>query len=111
MGDVKIACLPAVIIPGKLREMLKSSEKRILIDACGLRCGAKLFEREGMPVDRYIELTSELGMRKAKQLPSEDLEEEVYRTIQKEVYALLGKKLLEEEKLGKSHREDENEQC
>jgi len=63
-----------------------------------VRCGAKLIEREGMPVDCYIELTSELGMRKAKQLPSEDLEEEVYRLIQKEVYALLGKSLLEEEK-------------
>ena len=88
--DVKIACLPAVIIPGKLREMLRSSEKRILIDACGLRCGAKLFEREGMPVDRYIELTSELGVRKAKQLPSDDLEEEVFRVIQNEVDALLG---------------------
>lgn len=89
-ADVKIACLPAVIVPGKLKEMLKSSEKRILIDACGLRCGAKLFEREGMPVDRYIELTSELGVRKMKQLPSEDLEEEVYRAIHDGAYALLG---------------------
>lgn len=88
-ADVKIACLPAVIIPGKLKEMLRSSEKRMLIDACGLRCGAKLFEREGMPVDRYIELTSELGVRKAKQLPAEDLQEEVYMVIQKEARALL----------------------
>ena len=94
---VKIGCLPAVIVPWKLNEIMKS-EKRILIDACSVRCGAKLIEREGMPVDCYIELTSELGMRKAKQLPSEDLEEEVYRLIQKEVYALLGKSLLEEEK-------------
>ena len=46
--EVKIACLPAVVIPGKLREMLMSSEKRILVDACGLRCGAKLFEREAI---------------------------------------------------------------
>ena len=81
-----------------------------MIDACGVQCSKKLIEREGMPVDRYLELTSELGMRKAKQLPSEDLEEEVYRTIQKEVYALLDKKLLEKEKVEKSHREDENEQ-
>ena len=97
MGEVKVACLPAVVIPSKLKEMQESSEKRILIDACGLRCGAKLFEREGMPVDRYIELTSMLRIRKAKQLPSEDLEEQVYRTIQKEVYDLLGKKLPEED--------------
>jgi len=96
--DVKIACLPAVVVPWKIKEMLKSSEKRILIDACGLRCGAKLIEREGFSVDRYIELSSELGIRKVKQLPSKHLEEEVYRAIRKEVYALLGKKLSEEEK-------------
>jgi len=89
--DVKIACLPAVVVPWKVKEMLKSSEKRILIDACGLRCGARLIEREGFSVDRYIELTSELGIRKVKQLPSKHLEEEVYRTIRKEAYALLGK--------------------
>jgi len=88
--EVKIACLPAVVIPWKLKEMLKSSEKRMLVDACGLRCGAKLFEREGMPVDRYIELTSELGVRKVKQLPSGDLEEEIYEIIKKEAFALLG---------------------
>lgn len=88
--EVKIACLPAVVIPWKLKEMLKSSEKRMLVDACGLRCGAKLFEREGMSVDRYIELTSELGVRKVKQLPSGDLEEEVYEVIKKEASALLG---------------------
>jgi uncharacterized metal-binding protein len=87
--DVKIGCLPAVIVPWKLNEIMKS-EKRILIDACGVRCGAKLIEREGMTVDRYIELTSALGIRKAKQLPSNDLEERVYSTIQKEVHALLG---------------------
>jgi uncharacterized metal-binding protein len=89
--DVKIACLPAVVIPWKLKEMLKSSEKRMLVDACGLRCGAKLFEGAKMPVDRYIELTSELGVRKAKQLPSRDLDDKVYRFIQNEVFALLGK--------------------
>ena len=92
--DVKIGCLPAVIVPWKLNE-IKKSEKRILIDACGAQCGAKLIEREGMPVDRYVELTSALGIRKAKQLPSHDLEERIYSTIQKEVYALLGKRLLE----------------
>lgn len=90
--DVKIACLPAAIIPWKRKQMLNSSEKRILIDACGLRCGAKLFEREGMPVDRYIELSSELRVRKVKQLPSRELEEEVYRVIQNAAYALLGER-------------------
>ncbi|OIP29135.1 MAG: hypothetical protein COW04_13320 [Deltaproteobacteria bacterium CG12_big_fil_rev_8_21_14_0_65_43_10] len=97
VGEVKIGCLPAVIVPWKLNE-IKKSEKRILIDACGVQCGKKLIEREGMPVDRYIELTSELGVRKAKQLPSKALEEQVYRVIQKEVGALLGGNLLEEEK-------------
>jgi len=97
--DVKIACLPAVVVPWKIKEMLKSSEKRILIDACGLRCGAKLIEREGFSVDRYIELTSQLGIRKVKQLPSKDLEEQVYKAIKKEAYALLRKKLSDEEKV------------
>ena len=88
--DVKIGCLPAVIVPWKLNEIMKS-EKRILIDACGVQCGKKLIEREGMPVDRYIELTSELGIRKVKKLPSKDLEKEIYMVIRKEVDALLGK--------------------
>jgi uncharacterized metal-binding protein len=96
--DVKIACLPAVIVPWKIKEMLKSSEKRILIDACGLQCGAKLIEREGFSVDRYIELTSELGVRKVKQLPSKQLEEEVYQVIKEKVYELLGRSLSEEER-------------
>ena len=89
-GDVKIGCLPAVIVPSKRKEIMKS-EKHFLVDACGMQCGAKLIEREGMPVDRYIELTSELGIKKAKKLPSKELEEQVYRTVQKEVDALLGK--------------------
>jgi len=42
--DVKIGCLPAVIVPWKLSEIMKKSEKRILIDACGVQCGAKLVE-------------------------------------------------------------------
>ena len=71
---------------------MKKSERRILIDACGVRCGAKLIEREGMSVDRYIELTSELGIRKVKKLPSKDLEEAVYKVIQREVDALLGER-------------------
>jgi uncharacterized metal-binding protein len=87
--DVKIGCLPAVIVPWKLNEIIKS-EKRILIDACGVQCGAKLIEREGMTVDRYIELTSVLGIKKAKKLPSSDLEERVYDTIKKEVHTILG---------------------
>jgi len=89
--DVKIGCLPAVIVPWKLKEITGKSKKRILIDACGVHCGAKLIEREGMTVDRYIELTSLLRIKKVKQLPSKDLEDKVYKTIQKEVAALLGK--------------------
>ena len=89
--DIKIGCLPAVIVPWKLNEIMKKSEKRILIDACGVKCGAKLIEREGMTVDHYIELTSLLRIRKVKQLPSKDLEVKVYKTIRKEVDALLGK--------------------
>jgi uncharacterized metal-binding protein len=96
--EVKIGCLPAVIVPWKFNEIIKKSEKRILIDACAVQCGKKLFEKEGMTIDRYIELTSGLGVKKVKKLPSKELEEEVYRTIQKEVKILLGKKWLQEEK-------------
>ena len=96
--EVKIGCLPAVIVPWKFNEIMKKSEKRILIDACAVQCGKKLFEREGMTIDRYIELTSELGVKKVKKLPSKGLEEEVHKTIQKEVKILLGKNLLQEEK-------------
>jgi uncharacterized metal-binding protein len=88
--DVKVGCLPAVIVPWKLKEIM-TSEKRILVDACGVQCGAKLIQREGMAVDRYIELTSMLGIKKAKKLPSNDLEDRVYRTIKKEIYTLLEK--------------------
>jgi hypothetical protein len=37
----------------------------------------KLFEREVMTIDRYIELTSKLGVKKLKKSPSKGLEEEV----------------------------------
>jgi len=87
--DIKIGCLPAVIVPWKFDEIVKNSEKRILIDACGVQCGKLLFEREGMTVDRYIEITSALGIKKAKILPSIDLETEVYQLIRKEVESLL----------------------
>ncbi len=87
--DVKIGCLPAVVVPWKLKSIIKSSEKRILIDACPVKCGKVLMEREGMTVGRYIELTSILGVKKAKKLPSEDFEEEVYKLIRKEVDTLL----------------------
>jgi uncharacterized metal-binding protein len=87
--DIKIGCLPAVIVPWKFKAIVKSSEKRILIDACPVQCGKVLFEREGMTVDSYVELTSTLGIKKAKKLPSEDLEENVYQLIRKEVDALL----------------------
>jgi uncharacterized metal-binding protein len=90
-NEVKIGCLPAVIVPWKFKEIVKNSEKRILIDACAVQCGKKLFEREGMPVDRYIELISLLGIRKEKKLPLKDLEEKVYKIIQKEVNLILSK--------------------
>ena len=89
--DVKIGCLPAVIVPWKLNEIIQKSKKRILIDACGVGCGSKLIESEGMKVDNYIELTSLLGIRKEKKLPSKQLEGKVYRSIKKEVDALLVK--------------------
>ncbi|MFO8010743.1 MAG: putative zinc-binding protein [Dehalococcoidia bacterium] len=88
-SDVKIACLPAAILPQKRQEMVKSSEKRLLIDGCAMKCGYKLFEREGMPVDRYIELTSCLGMKKVKALPTPDVELEVYDIIRNETLRLL----------------------
>jgi len=90
-NDVKIGCLPAVIVPWKFKEIVKNSQKRILIDACAVRCGKKLFEREGMSVDSYIELTSTLGIKKEKKIPVKDLEKRVYRVIQKEVNVLLNK--------------------
>jgi len=89
--DVKIGCLPAVTVPWKLKEIVKNSQKRILIDACAVQCGKKLFRREGMPVDSYLELISHLGIKKEKKLPLKDLEEKVYKIIQKEVKALLSK--------------------
>jgi uncharacterized metal-binding protein len=88
-SEVKIACLPAAILPGKRKEMLKSSDKRLLIDGCRLQCGAKLFQREGMPVDRYIEMTSHLDVKKVKQLPTRDLEEKIYKVIYDAVHTLL----------------------
>lgn len=87
--DVKIACLPAAILPQKRREMVRSSEKRLLIDGCAMKCGYKLFEREGMPLDSYVELTSHLRMRKVKALPTPNVELEVYNTIRNEVLRLL----------------------
>lgn len=87
--DVKIGCLPAVAVPWKLKEIMNTSEKRILIDACGAECGHNLIELEGMPVDRYLELTSMMHIKKVKQLPSKDLEDQVYQVISDEVNALL----------------------
>lgn len=87
--DVKIGCLPAVIVPWKFKEIVKNSKKRILIDACAVQCGKKLFEREGMSVNSYLELTSLLSIRKEKRLPLKDLEKKVYNVIQNEVKILL----------------------
>ncbi|HAX61951.1 MAG TPA: hypothetical protein DCX95_05285 [Elusimicrobia bacterium] len=87
--DVKIGCLPAVIIPWKFREIIKNSGKRILIDACAIQCGKKLFESKGMTVDSYLELTSRLGIKKEKKLPLKELEEKVYGIINKEVKKIL----------------------
>jgi len=87
--DVKIGCLPAVIVPWKFKEIVNNSQKRILIDACSVQCGKKLFEKEGMPVDSYIELTSLLSIKKEKKLPLRDLEKRVYEVIQKEAKILL----------------------
>lgn len=88
-NDVKIGCLPAVIVPWKLRQILRNSEKRILIDACAIQCGRKLFQREQVSVDKYIELTSDLGIRKSKKLPSEELGKQVYLHINSQVQELL----------------------
>jgi uncharacterized metal-binding protein len=62
---------------------MKKSEKRILIDACGVQCGKKLFERKEMTVDRYFELTSELDVKKVKKLPPKGLEDEVHKISRK----------------------------
>lgn len=90
--DVKIACLPAAIFPGKRKEMINSSDQRLLVDACSLKCGKNLLEKEGVPIDRYIEVTSQLGIKKVKKLPSREMEEEVYNAIRKEVHELLNAK-------------------
>ncbi|MBD3227209.1 MAG: hypothetical protein GF329_03390 [Candidatus Lokiarchaeota archaeon] len=87
--NVKIGCLPAVIIPWKRNTILRNSEKRILIDACGIQCGKKLIEKERMPIDGYIELTSTLNRKKKKKFPTKSLEEKVYELIKKEVEKLL----------------------
>lgn len=86
---MKIGCLPAVIIPWKFNEIMRNSEKRILIDACAVQCGKKLFAKHRMSVDGYIELTSTLGVRKQKKLPLKNLEQKVYKIIQKKVKILL----------------------
>jgi hypothetical protein len=53
---------------------------------------------KGMTVERYIELTSALGVKKLKKVPSKGLEGEVHKIIEKEVNILLGKNLLQREK-------------
>ena len=87
--EIKIGCLPAVRIPWKRREIIRNSEKRLLIDACSVQCGKKMFEEADMPMDSYIELTSHLGIKKVKALPSRELEENVYDIIRAGVDNLL----------------------
>jgi len=87
--DVKIGCLPALVVPWKKKEILEKSEKRILVDACAVACGAKLAEREGMKMDRYVELTTTLGLSKQKSLPSVELEKRIYSFLKKEVEDLI----------------------
>jgi uncharacterized metal-binding protein len=87
--DVKIGCLPAVIVPWKRKEITENSERRLLIDACGVRCGAALTQREGLTIDRYVELTSLMHVTKQKRLPSTELEEEIYRIISREASLML----------------------
>ncbi len=86
---VKIGCLPALGVPAKFKNILKTSEKRLLVDACKIKCGKKFFEREGMPFDTYLELTSELGIIKKKEIPSKELEAQVYKLINEQVQLLL----------------------
>ncbi len=76
--DVKIGCLPAVVVPWKFKEIVKNSEKRILFDACPVQCGKALFEREGMTVDRYLELTSTLGIKRVQILSSPTVLPQIY---------------------------------
>jgi uncharacterized metal-binding protein len=78
-------CYSSVEIPSDIEKF----RKRILIDACAVQCGKKLFKQQGMPVDSYIELTSTLGTKKLKKLPSKDLEAKVYTIIQSQVHKLL----------------------
>jgi hypothetical protein len=42
-----------------------------------------------MSMDQYIELTSELKLPKRKELPTKELEEEIYEFIKKEVEELI----------------------
>ena len=49
-------------IPGEVRANVEMTQR--FMDACAVQCGKKLFEREGMSVDSYLELTSTLGIRK-----------------------------------------------
>lgn len=86
--QMKIGCLPALMVPAKRKEIMKS-ERHFLVDACGVKCGARLMESAGMVPDRYMELTSQLSIKKEKSLPAPELEERVYEIIRKEVAALL----------------------
>jgi uncharacterized metal-binding protein/predicted Fe-Mo cluster-binding NifX family protein len=97
--DIKIGCLSALIVPWKFNEVMKDTGKSILIDACDVQCGRKLFEREGIIVDRYIEVSSSLGHNKEKKLNSEQLEKEIYGIIHKEMEILLGKNLFQDKKI------------
>ncbi|MBN1151801.1 MAG: hypothetical protein JXA58_01200, partial [Dehalococcoidia bacterium] len=77
------------VVPWKRKEIVENSQRRLLVDACGVRCGAALIEKEGLTVHRYLELTSLMHIRKQKELPTQALEEEVYRIISREASLLL----------------------
>lgn len=91
-GEVKVSCLPALVVPVEsVVAQQRKADKRILIDGCKERCGAKAVAQAGMPVDRVIEITSALDIEKGKGLPTPELEETIYEYLKKELTELLGR--------------------
>jgi uncharacterized metal-binding protein len=48
---------------GKLVEMGKSADERIVIDGCPVACAKKIMDDKGLAIDRYV-LITELGIAK-----------------------------------------------